>query len=152
MHNTKQTVSGFLWLKRTIGVRGVKEYWPGGKMLAYEVKNLILWPQSPKCCVHLVLATSGPIGRRVWSQGPFQKDFRFFGPFSKTRTNHYWKSKLFSPLTENSFTKEYFLNFGTVFLTAVNLRKLRKAHCSPPLVGEDNSMVFTSHSVPLGLE
>ena len=26
--------------------------------------------------------------------------------------------------------------------------KLRKAHCSPPLVGEDNSMVFTSHSVP----
>ena len=26
--------------------------------------------------------------------------------------------------------------------------KLRKAHCSPPLVDEDNSMVFTSHSVP----
>ena len=55
-------------------------------MLAYEVKKLILWPQSPKCCVHLVLATSGPIGRRVWSQGHFQKVFRFFGPFSKTRT------------------------------------------------------------------
>ena len=69
-----------------VGVRGVKEYWPGGKMLAYEVKKLILWPQSPKCCVHLVLATSGPIGRRVWSQGHFQKVFRFFGPFSKTRT------------------------------------------------------------------
>ena len=43
--------------------------------------------------------------------------------------------------------KKYFLNFDMVFLTAVNLRKLRKAHCSPPLVGEDNSMVFTSHSV-----
>ena len=28
------------------------------------------------------------------------------------------------------------------------MRKLRKAHCSPPLVDEDNSMVFTSHSVP----
>ena len=26
--------------------------------------------------------------------------------------------------------------------------QLRKAHCSPPLVGEDNSMVFTPHSVP----
>ena len=44
--------------------------------------------------------------------------------------------------------KEHFLNFGTVFLTAVNSRKLRKAHCSPPLVGEDNSMVFTTHLVP----
>ena len=44
--------------------------------------------------------------------------------------------------------KTHFLNFGTVFLTAVKLCKLRKAHCSPPLVGEDNSMVFTSHSVP----
>ena len=43
---------------------------------------------------------------------------------------------------------EYFLNFGTVFLTTVKLCKLRKANCSPPLVGEDNSMVFTSHSVP----
>ena len=71
---------------RHIPVRGVKEYWPACKMLAYEVKKLIFWPQSPKCCVHLVLATSGPIGRRVWSQGPFQKVFRFFGPFSKTRT------------------------------------------------------------------
>ena len=28
------------------------------------------------------------------------------------------------------------------------MMKLRKAHCSPQLVGEDNSMVFTSHSVP----
>ena len=28
------------------------------------------------------------------------------------------------------------------------MRILRKAHCSPPLVGEDNSMVFTSHLVP----
>ena len=28
------------------------------------------------------------------------------------------------------------------------MRKLRKAHCSPPLVDEDNSMVFTAHSVP----
>ena len=26
--------------------------------------------------------------------------------------------------------------------------KLRKAHCSPPLVGEDNSMVVTAHLVP----
>ena len=43
--------------------------------------------------------------------------------------------------------KFFFLNFGTVFLTAVKLWTLRKAHCSPPLVGEDNSMVFTSHSV-----
>ena len=41
-----------------------------------------------------------------------------------------------------------FLNFGTVFLTTVRMKKLRKAHCSPPLVGEDNSMIFTSHSVP----
>ena len=30
----------------------------------------------------------------------------------------------------------------------MKLCKLRKVHCSPPLVGEDNSMVFTSHSVP----
>ena len=44
--------------------------------------------------------------------------------------------------------KIYILNFDSVFLTAVKLCKLRKAHCSPPLVGEDNSMVFTSHSVP----
>ena len=43
--------------------------------------------------------------------------------------------------------KSTFLNFGAVFLNAVKLCKLRKAHCSPPLVGEDNSMVFTSHSV-----
>ena len=42
----------------------------------------------------------------------------------------------------------HFLNFGTVFLTAVKLWKIRKAHCSPPLVGEDNAMVLTSHSVP----
>ena len=35
-----------------------------------------------------------------------------------------------------------------VFLTGVKLCKLRKGHCSPPLVGEDNSMVITSHSVP----
>ena len=41
-----------------------------------------------------------------------------------------------------------FLNFGMVFFTAMKKMKLRKAHCSPPLVGEDNSMVFTSHSVP----
>ena len=41
-----------------------------------------------------------------------------------------------------------FLNFDTVFLTAVRMRKLRKVHCSPPLVDEDNSMVFTPHSVP----
>ena len=44
--------------------------------------------------------------------------------------------------------KADFLYFGTVFLTAVRMRKLRKAHCSPPLVDEDNSMVFTPHSVP----
>ena len=43
---------------------------------------------------------------------------------------------------------EPFLNFGTVFLTAMKMMKLRKSHCSPPLVGEDNSMVFTSHSLP----
>ena len=30
----------------------------------------------------------------------------------------------------------------------MKMMKLRKGHCSPPLVGEDNSMVFTSHSVP----
>ena len=36
----------------------------------------------------------------------------------------------------------------TVFFTAMKTMKLRKDHCSPPLVGEDNSMVFTSHSVP----
>ena len=35
-----------------------------------------------------------------------------------------------------------------VFLTVVRMTKLRKAHCSPPLVDEDNSMVFTTHSVP----
>jgi len=44
--------------------------------------------------------------------------------------------------------KRAFLNFGTVFFTAMKMVKLIKAHCSPPLVGEDNSMVFTSHSVP----
>ena len=44
--------------------------------------------------------------------------------------------------------KIIFLNFGTVFLTAVKLCKLRKTHCSPQLVGEDNWIVFTSHSVP----
>ena len=43
---------------------------------------------------------------------------------------------------------EAFLNFGMVFLTAMKLCKLRKAHCSPSLVDEDNSMVFTLHSVP----
>ena len=53
--------------------------------------------------------------------------------------------KTFKSIAAN---KWHFLNFGTVFLTAVKLCKLRKAHCSPPLVGEDNSMVFTSHSVP----
>ena len=41
----------------------------------------------------------------------------------------------------------HFINLGTVFLTAVKFKKLRKAHCSPPLVGEDNSMVFTTHLV-----
>ena len=41
-----------------------------------------------------------------------------------------------------------FLKFGTVFLTAVKFKKLREAHCSPPLVGEDNSMVFITHLVP----
>ena len=45
-----------------------------------------------------------------------------------------------------------FLNFGTVYSTATKLRKLRKAHCSPPLVGEDNSMVLTSHLVHEWLE
>ena len=50
--------------------------------------------------------------------------------------------------TVSKFRKGHFLNFGTVFLAAAKLWKLRKAHCSPPLVGEDNSMVFTSHSVP----
>ena len=44
--------------------------------------------------------------------------------------------------------KYIFLNLGTVFLTAVKSGKLIKDHCSPPLVDEDNSMVFTSHSVP----
>ena len=44
--------------------------------------------------------------------------------------------------------KNIFFNFGMVVLTAVSMRKLRKGHCSPPLVDEDNSMVFTSHSVP----
>jgi len=38
--------------------------------------------------------------------------------------------------------KYYFLNFGTVFLTAVRMMKLGKAHCSPPLVDEDNSMIL----------
>ena len=47
-----------------------------------------------------------------------------------------------------SFVKVSFLNFGTVPLTAVKMTKLRKAHCSPPLIVEDNSMVFTPHSVP----
>ena len=42
----------------------------------------------------------------------------------------------------------FFLNFGTVFFTAMKMMKLRKAHCSPPLVNEDNSLVFISHSVP----
>ena len=36
---------------------------------------------------------------------------------------------------------ESFLNFGTVFLTTVKSGKSRKAHCSPPLVGEDKFTV-----------
>ena len=48
----------------------------------------------------------------------------------------------------HSFVKVSFLDFCTVFFTAMKVMKLRKGHCSPPLVGEDNSMVFTSHSVP----
>ena len=44
--------------------------------------------------------------------------------------------------------QKHFLNFSTVFFTAMKMIKLRKGHCSPPLVSEDNSMVFTSHSVP----
>ena len=44
--------------------------------------------------------------------------------------------------------KRTFLNFSTVFLSAVKMKKLRNAHCSPPLVYEGNSMVFTSHLVP----
>ena len=44
--------------------------------------------------------------------------------------------------------KFFFFNFGMVVLTAVSMRKLRKGHCSPPLVDEDNLMVFNSHSVP----
>ena len=34
--------------------------------------------------------------------------------------------------------KEYFLNLSTIFLTAMKLCKLRKAHFSPPPVGEDS--------------
>ena len=34
--------------------------------------------------------------------------------------------------------------FGTVFFTAMKIMKLKKAHGSPPLVDEDNSMVFVS--------
>ena len=30
----------------------------------------------------------------------------------------------------------------------MKMMKLRKAHCSPPLVGEDNAMVFATHWVP----
>ena len=48
----------------------------------------------------------------------------------------------------HSYEKIHFLNFSTVFLTVVRMRKLRKDHCSPPPVGEDNLMVFNSHSVP----
>ena len=40
------------------------------------------------------------------------------------------------------------LNFGTVFLIVVKSRILRKANFSSLLVGEENSMVFTYHSVP----
>ena len=47
-----------------------------------------------------------------------------------------------------SLQQNAFLNFGTVFFTAMKMMKSRKDHCSPPLVGEDNSMVLTSHSVP----
>ena len=56
--------------------------------------------------------------------------------------------KIYRGLIRKTYDKYPFLNFGAVFLTAVKLCKLRKIHCSPPLVGEDNSMVFTSHSVP----
>ena len=41
-----------------------------------------------------------------------------------------------------------FLNLHNFTAVKKTVPKLRKAHCSPPLVGEDNSMVFTSHSVP----
>ena len=57
-------------------------------------------------------------------------------------------SKNFDSIMLERLGKYSFLNFGTVFLTAMRMMKLRKAHCSPPLVDEDNSMVFTSHSVP----
>ena len=33
-------------------------------------------------------------------------------------------------------------------LNGSEIQEIRKAHGSPPLVGEDNFMVFTSHSVP----
>jgi len=36
-----------------------------------------------------------------------------------------------------------FLNFGTLFLKAIKFRKFRKAHCSPPLVGWNNSVAFS---------
>ena len=42
-----------------------------------------------------------------------------------------------------------FLNFGPVFLTAVKSWQFWRAHCSPSLVGLDNSVVFTSYSVQL---
>ena len=47
------------------------------------------------------------------------------------------------------FTKVKFtlLNFGMVFFIAMKMIKLRNAHCSPPLVDEDNSMIFTFGAV-----
>ena len=58
------------------------------------------------------------------------------------------KARSFKIQSWTSWENRDFLNFSTVFYAAVRMRKLRKAYCSAPLVCEDNSMVFTSHSVP----
>ena len=61
-----------------------------------------------------------------------------------TRLRFQKTSNIWGQISENNVL----LNIGTVFLTGMKMMKLRKAHCLPPLVREDNSMVFTLHSVP----
>ena len=66
--------------------------------------------------------------------------------WAKTRD---WSCLLpFSLLSMVFFNHGHFLDFCTVFFDCCEIWEIKKAHCSPPLVGEVNSMVFTSHSVP----
>ena len=38
--------------------------------------------------------------------------------------------------------KGLLLKFGTILFTAIKMVNLRKAHCSPPLVGEGEGAIY----------